>query len=593
MLALYLKIAFRNMWKFKTQSLTGIFGLAFGLACFVPALYWLRYETSYDGFYPDADRIYRVYSFDKQAGKTNDMVSGILDRKLHDRFPAMQTSTVFFIDQNDCKTEGTPYVRLLTLFTDSAFLDVFPQTIVSGDAWHPLQVANNMILTETVAVRLFGDVEKAIGQSVKSTGLTQYDPPYTVTAVIKDPPSNTNLSFEAILSHEQIKMHKTFVDESGKAIWNFASLQMYAKLPPYTDVGRLAGQLRDYPSRSLANENVEIRMLPIGDVRYRLKDEAPFTLNFIRLFVVAGMLLLFSALFNFLNLHLDLFRQRMRELRLRAVNGASGGQLIGQMLFELTCAILLALLPACYLVVAVNPVFSGLLEISMEMPRVLGLFALCGVGVMLLVLLVGSVLFWRLSRLAVRPRAERKTTGQLGLQRVAVTLQLAVSILFIVAAWVVMLQMRFVNHKDLGFDRNGIVYLSGIQLFINEDVRVALLKELASIPQVGNVTDTYFTPKHSATPSDIKTDIEWPGKTQSEKSAFCVVPTDSRFAETFKVNMLQGEWLGEGGERNVVLNEEAVRAMGLEEPVGTVIRMTLNEPEEYRVVGVVKDFHLF
>lgn len=164
-----------------------------------------------------------------------------------------------------------------------------------------------MILTETVAVRLFGDVEKAIGQSVKSTGLTQYDPPYTVTAVIKDPPSNTNLSFEAILSHEQIKMHKTFVDESGKAIWNFASLQMYAKLPPYTDVGRLAGQLRDYPSRSLANENVEIRMLPIGDVRYRLKDEAPFTLNFIRLFVVAGMLLLFSALFNFLNLHLDLF----------------------------------------------------------------------------------------------------------------------------------------------------------------------------------------------------------------------------------------------------------------------------------------------
>ncbi|WP_368348102.1 ABC transporter permease, partial [Parabacteroides merdae] len=579
MLALYLKIAFRNMWKFKTQSLTGIFGLAFGLACFVPALYWLRYETSYDGFYPDADRIYRVYSFDKQAGKTNDMVSGILDRKLHDRFPAMQTSTVFFIDQNDCKTEGTPYVRLLTLFTDSAFLDVFPQTIVSGDAWHPLQVANNMILTETVAIRLFGDVEKAVGQSVKSTGLTQYDPPYTVTAVIKDPPANTNLSFEAILSHEQIKMHKTFVDESGKAIWNFASLQMYAKLPPYTDVGRLAGQLRDYPSRSLANENVEIRMLPIGDVRYRLKDEAPFTLNFIRLFVVAGMLLLFSALFNFLNLHLDLFRQRMRELRLRAVNGASGGQLIGQMLFELTCAIFLALLPACYLVVAVNPVFSGLLEISMEMPRVLGLFALCGVGVMLLVLLVGSVLFWRLSRLAVRPRAERKTTGQLGLQRVAVTLQLAVSILFIVAAWVVMLQMRFVNHKDLGFDRNGIVYLSGIQLFINEDVRVALLKELASIPQVGNVTDTYFTPKHSATPSDIKTDIEWPGKTQSEKSAFCVVPTDSRFAETFKVNMLQGEWLGEGGERNVVLNEEAVRAMGLEEPVGTVIRMTLNEPE--------------
>ena len=191
---------------------------------------------------------------------------------------------------------------------------------------------------------------------------------------LKDPPGNTNLSFEAILSHEQIKMHKTFVDESGKAIWNFASLQMYAKLPPYTDVGRLAGQLRDYPSRSLANENVEIRMLPIGDVRYRLKDEAPFTLNFIRLFVVAGMLLLFSALFNFLNLHLDLFSSTHARVASEGCEwSCRADSFIGQMLFELTCAILLALLPACYLVVAVNPVFSGLLGISMEMPRVLGL----------------------------------------------------------------------------------------------------------------------------------------------------------------------------------------------------------------------------
>ena len=121
MLALYLKIAFRNMWKFKTQSLTGIFGLAFGLACFVPALYWLRYETSYDGFYPDADRIYRVYSFDKQAGKTNDMVSGILDRKLHDRFPTMQTSTVFLSIKMTARPKGRPMSDCLRFLRTALF----------------------------------------------------------------------------------------------------------------------------------------------------------------------------------------------------------------------------------------------------------------------------------------------------------------------------------------------------------------------------------------------------------------------------------------------------------------------------------------
>ena len=80
----YIKITFRNLRKYKTQSLTGIFGLAFGLACFVPALYWMRYETSYDSFYPDAAHIYRIYSVEKQTGKVNEWVPGILERKLHE-----------------------------------------------------------------------------------------------------------------------------------------------------------------------------------------------------------------------------------------------------------------------------------------------------------------------------------------------------------------------------------------------------------------------------------------------------------------------------------------------------------------------------
>ena len=78
----YFKIAFRNMWKYKTQSLSGIFGLAFGLTCFVPAVYWMRYEMSYDSFYPDAEHIYRVYAVEKQSGKVNEGVSRIFEKKL-------------------------------------------------------------------------------------------------------------------------------------------------------------------------------------------------------------------------------------------------------------------------------------------------------------------------------------------------------------------------------------------------------------------------------------------------------------------------------------------------------------------------------
>ena len=556
MLALYLKIAFRNMWKYKTQSLTGIFGLAFGLACFVPVLYWMRYETSYDGFYPEAENIYRVYAVDKQSGNVNKSLSKVYEKALHEQFPAVEASAVCITGQEEnCRTDHIPYVRLRMLYAENAFFDVFPQKFVCGDAERPLQVIDNVVLTETMAVRLFGDPEKAVGQQVQNTIRADW-PPYTVTAVVKDPPANSNFSFDAIIYSNMVK-HFAEIDE--KQQWGFFIFDLYVKLNAHADAGALAGQVRDLASRSGTNPNVELRVLPIGDIRHHLNSDAPFTLNFIGLFVASGILLLLSTIFNFLNLHLDFFRQRLRELHLRIVNGATGGQLIRQMLFELACSILIAFLLACFLI-----------------------------------LLVGAVAFWRLSRLAMLPASERENTRQPVLRRMAVTLQLAVSVVFILAASVVMMQMRFVNHKDLGFDRNGVVQLSGFQDYSGK-VEAALMDKLKAVPQVEILTDAYFEPRHEVLPYCLSNRVEWPGEQSSANSSFYLVPADECFASTFRLKLLHGKWWEEGQVRKVVLNEEAVRVMGLRDPVGVVIRMPVFEEDsvaDYEVAGVVKDFHL-
>ena len=305
MLALYLKITFRNMWKYKTQSLTGIFGLAFGLACFVPALYWLHYETSYDSFYPEAEDIYRVYAIDKQSGNVNKSLSKVYEKALHEQFPAVEASAVCITGQEEnCRTDHVPYVRLRMLYAENAFFNVFPQKFVCGDAEHPLQVIDNIVLTETMAIRLFGDPEKAVGQQVQNTIRADW-PPYT-----------------AIIYSDMVK-HFAGIDE--KQQWGFFIFDLYVKLNPHADAGALAEQVRDLASRSGSNPNVELRILPVGDIRHHLNSDAPFTLNFIGLFVASGILLLLSTVFNFLNLHLDFFRQRLRELHLRIVNGATGG----------------------------------------------------------------------------------------------------------------------------------------------------------------------------------------------------------------------------------------------------------------------------
>ncbi|MBP9480206.1 MAG: ABC transporter permease [Parabacteroides sp.] len=590
MLTLYFKIAFRNMWKYKTQSLTGIFGLAFGLACFVPALYWMRYETSYDSFYPDAEHIYRIYAVEKQSGKVNEGVSRVFEKKLHEKFPAVEASTVCITEHENCSVEGIPHIQLRTLYTDSTFFGIFPQEFVCGDVKQPLQVLNNIILTETVAVRLFGDVEKAIGQQVQ-TKMRSSLPPYIVTAVVKDPPSNTNLQFDVIIYHNMLKY---FTELPEEAQWTMFFMNLYVKLHPDTDVDKLAEQMHDFTSQLGVNSNIELRMLPISDVRHQLNSDVPFTLNFIGLFVASGILLLFSALFNFLNLHLDLFRQRIRELRLRTIHGASGGQLVRQMMFELVCAILLALFLACYFVVIARPIFSGLLNITMEMSQLIQLFAVCGIGIMALILFIGFNLFLRLSHLAMSPQSDIKITGKPVLRRMAVTIQLAVSIVFIVAALVVMMQMHFVNHKDLGFDRRGMIQLSGF-LDYSGKIQGALEHELATIPQVESITQANFEPGHKADIYTMITEVEWPGKSSFEKPAFNVVSTDSHFAEIFRLRMLTGEWWEKGETQKIVLNEEAAQVMGLSDPEGSIIRIPsfddISIMVEYKVAGVVNDFH--
>lgn len=591
MIAHYLKIAFRNMWKYKTQSLTGIFGLAFAMACFVPTLYWMRYETSYDSFYPDAAHIYRIYTVEKESGKVNNGASRIVEKKVREQFPAVEASTAFVTGQENCRTEGMPHIRMQMLYADSSFFSVFPQAIVSGDPNKPLQVLNNMVLTESVAVRLFGDAEKAIGQQVQ-TKMSATFPPYTVTAVMKDLLPNSNMSFDAIIYHDMIKS----LSEAPEEIqWTMSFMEVYVKFNPRTEVGDASEQLCDLPSRLGTNPHIELRMIPVSDVRHKLNSNAPFTLNFIGLFVASGILLLFTAVFNFLNLHTDLFRQRLRELRLRTVNGATGSQLIWQMMFEQACAIVLALLSACWFVVVARPAFSGLLDIEMGLLPMILLFVVCGIGVMALMLFISFILFGRLSRLAMRPQSEGKLTGQPPvLRRMAVTLQLAVSVVFIIAALVVMMQMHFVNRKDLGFDRRGIIQLSGFTDYSGK-IEAALIQKLSTIPLVESVTDASFEPQHKPNPLAMTAKVMWQGKPIDESTAFDRIGTDSRFAETLGLQMVDGKWWDEGQAQKIVLNEEAVRVMGLSEAVGSIVSIPYPYDDsilECEVAGVVKDFHI-
>jgi putative ABC transport system permease protein len=181
---------------------------------------------------------------------------------------------------------------------------------------------------------------------------------------------------------------------------------------------------------------------------------------------------------------------------------------------------------------------------------------------------------------------------------VAVILQLSVSVVFIVAASVVMMQMRFVNRKDLGFDHSGIIQLKGSPMTMEFHGR-ALMSQLAAIPQIENFSVALFEPQHNAPHFTMITEVEWQGKPAHEKPVFQTIEADSRLAETFRLKMLMGDWWSEGERQKIVLNEEAVRVMGLTNPVGATVRVSpggvsstgVSPMREYEVAGVVNNFH--
>ena len=155
-----LHIFFLHIRKNIVQYASSYIGMTFAIITIVAALYWILYETTFDSFYPESKHIYKVFTFDKESDTMNDASKGI-EVTLRDQVPSIESSTAIIKSQENCKTKEIPYISLQLIYADSTFLSLFPQNNVCGDYLNPLSTLNNMVLTESMAQKLFGDSEKA------------------------------------------------------------------------------------------------------------------------------------------------------------------------------------------------------------------------------------------------------------------------------------------------------------------------------------------------------------------------------------------------------------------------------------------------
>lgn len=591
----YLKTTFRNILKHKGYSFINILGLAIGMVVCIFIFLWVRDELSFDRFHQNSDEIYRVV--EDQLGITGIFRVAVtpwpLGQALVKDYPEVINSARFLrirrrlIRHGDkCFYENGIYVA------DPSFLEIFSFPMVKGDPATALSGGNNVVITEKIAEKYFGD-EDPMGKTITSNNKVDY----TVTGVIKNVPHNSHIKFDFLLPLEQTLKNSGVVGN-----WSVNVFYTFLLLQKNADPQTLEEKIYEYRRRVEPHYATRFRLQALTDMHLRsdysidLYGVSKDTSLYVYLFPLIAVLILLIAFINFVNLTVARTSTRAREVGIRKVMGARKMDLIKQFFGESILLAIIALIFAVVLVYLLLPLFNNLAGKNLT----LDVFVNSGtaLGLLLIVIITGAIagIYPALILSAFQPtniirenltNTSGKPAGLL-FRRILVVFQFTLSVVFIIGTWVVNRQLSYVNNKQLGYEKDQVLYFTKRG---NIDQKYnAFKEELQKNPKVLAVT----------TSSDLLTytlhstnNFFWEGKIPGAKFMLHHFSVDHDYLKTLNMEVVDGrdfskDFTTDSEGTAFIVNEAAVKAMNLEKPVGK--RFGLGD-KVGSIIGVVKDFH--
>jgi len=581
----YLKIALRNISKYKTYSFINILGLAVGMACTIIILLWIQNELRYDRFHENADNIYRVLRVWPEKNSYSIAGPGPLAVALKDEYPEIKNSARIFHNVRRPLQFEDKVFQVKVCGVESSFVDIFTFPFVKGNPENSFSDPNFIILTEETARKYFGD-EDPIGKIMYFEWWTRWLE-FHVTGVVKNVPSNSHLQFDILIPF-------SFVTASGMKIdtWDVGAYHSYVQLEENVDLEgvnqKISGTLkRHYPD---SNANIELEHL-LNIHLYNYFGGGPIL--YIYIFRTIGLFILIIACMNFMNLSTARSLNRAKEVGMRKVVGSRRMQLIGQFLGESVLLALLALVIAVILVQLLLPLINNLLDKNLTL-HYSGALILSLIGIAVITgIISGSYPSFFLS--SFRPVTVLKGDIRTGsksplFRKVLVITQFVISVLLIIGAIMVYKQLDYIQKKELGFEKEHIINFQMGGSFY--DKYETIKQELQKHPNILSVAQTNFSFRGGFAASHVN----WEGKQNNENITLAIRSVDFDFQEMFDVEMVQGRFFSRDFQTDVwqsfILNESAVKFMGLESPIGKQFSCDLPFAEgKGKIIGVVKDFH--
>jgi putative ABC transport system permease protein len=612
----YWRVAIRSLLKRKGFTLINILGLATGMAVCLLILLFIRLETGYDNFEPAGDRIYRVVLERKYPGRTTSyaIIPQSIGGAIKKEFPEVEVATGL----QDITGNGNFLVRIgdrnfeetRVQLADSVFFRVFPMHLLAGDTATALQKPGMAVLDETTAARLFGSSGAALGKTFESENRQRYE----VSGVCKDWPDNSHLSFHILLSASSFPFTRV-PNFTGFSTFTYLLLRpntspaaLEAKLPLIVDK-YVAGEIGRSFSMTFAQfqasgNGYHYYLQPLRQIHLISDLEAEMRPNgskrAITLFGIIAVFILGIACVNFINLSTARSVERAREVGIRKTFGSDRRSLIGQFLMESMLISSLSVLIGLAIVVLSLPWFN---RVSGENLSILGfltpvnILAIAGFGIAVGILAGIYPAFVLSSFQPITVLKGRFQSGGYGvfLRNFLVVFQFGISIILIISTVVVHQQMRFMLGNELGFTRDPIIEIERSDL-LGKNTE-AFRSELMQLPGVEAIGGS------SAMPAEENFfGVSWKAVGSTESIAGRGMLVDDRFADVLGLTLKEGRFFSRSygtDSLSVVLNEKAVVALGLKDPV-IGKRLTSTEalfnprPDTfytYTVIGVVNDFH--
>jgi ABC-type antimicrobial peptide transport system permease subunit len=582
MLKNYFKVAFRHILKYKGYALINVAGLTVGMACFILIFIWVYDELHYDTFHTNSDRLCRIIL--KQADNPGDVgvpsTPYILPQILKNEYPEI-------VEVTRVRTHGYPsavrhnditFYEQRFFLADPSFFTMFSYEFTAGDPQTALPHTNSVVITQEAANKYFGD-EDPMGKVF----LWNNDRKLEVTGIIKKVPYNSHLQFDFMASLQ-------LYDAERLSSW-WREAVGYVTLQDGISVEDVSRKISGAILKHHPEDNYLVSLQPVREAHLNIVHGGRSDIRLVLIFALVAVLILAIACVNFMNITTARSGIRALEVGMRKVVGAKRADIIKQFLGESIFLSLIAFFLAITIVDLFLPIFNKLQgkEMSLLESGNMLIYLSLALAAILTGFFAGSYPAFFLSAFQPLKVLKRDTSrGRKGslFRAILVVSQFAVSVMLIILTLVAYKQIQHIKNKELGFSREQIVHIQ-----VNDQMRdahKAFKERLLRDPRILNVTYASAPPHFLFNVNNF----EWQGMDTDKEVELNFLYVDHDYAETFDLEIVQGrdfseEYLTDATEAYVV-NESAVRFMGMEDPIGKKVVLA---GREGKIIGVVKDFN--